>query len=76
MKTTHVLYSGRALCGFMVDCVPGGWPDGHNWVSFGDVWFERGTIVYATPAANRPKENNKPCDQCLGFVADLKKVGG
>ena len=82
MKTTHViaaitttdgsLVQGRALCGFTADRAPGDWPDGHNWVSVVDVWTEHGTIVYATPAANRPKENNKPCDVCLRVVTYLK----
>ena len=37
-----------------------------------DVWSKQGTIVYATPAANKPKENNRPCEMCLRVVTYLK----
>ena len=63
--TTHVLFEGHALCGFMVWCLPtgGGWPDGHNWVSIAEVMMRK-------DGASIPTNGTcKPCDQCLRFAS-------
>ena len=51
--TTHVLFEGHALCGFMAGCTPSGWPDGHNWVS---ITEEKKRITV-----------NNPCTRCLSL---------
>ena len=69
-KTTHViaamimadgsLVQGRALCGFMADCVLSDWPDGHNWVSVD------GTVT-------RHEEYSPPVTQLENCVAELRE---
>jgi len=62
--TTHVLFEGHPLCGFMAGSVPSGWPDGHNWVSIVEV-IEREPGVLSIPT----NETCTPCDRCLSFVS-------
>ena len=70
--TTHVLFEGHALCGFMAGGVPSGWPDGHNWVSIADVRVQeeppeasRIPLRFSIPSL---KENCEPCRRCLTLV--------
>jgi len=70
--TTHVLFEGHALCGFMAGGVPSGWPDGHNWVSIADVLVQeeppeasRIPLRFSIPAL---KDDYEPCRRCLTLV--------
>jgi hypothetical protein len=58
--TTHILFEGQSLCGFLVGHLPSMWPDGHNWVSVLEVFWTGGKA--SIPNHTR---YSKPCDGCL-----------
>ena len=61
--TTHVLFEGQPLCGFMAGKLPKDWPPGHSWVSI-------------TDAAERPILGLcVPCDGCFSLAASTTIIG-
>jgi hypothetical protein len=62
--TTHVLFEGHPLCGFMAGTLPSGWPDGHNWVSIVEV-VEHEPGVLSIPT----NETCRPCVRCVSLAS-------
>jgi len=61
--TTHILFEGHPICGFMAGTVSSGWPDGHNWVSIAEVtWHDGGTSIPLS-------DHCTPCERCLRFAS-------
>jgi hypothetical protein len=63
LTTTHVLFEGQPLCGFMTGHVPKDWPSGHNWVSVMDVVWRDGKATFPPTS-----ERDKLCDTCVVHV--------
>jgi hypothetical protein len=67
--TTHVLYEGRTICGFMKNVdFPKNWPDGHNWVPLSDVVEQDG--IFRIPVCT---EKIRPCNECLNMIGKTKR---
>jgi hypothetical protein len=63
LTTTHVLFEGHPICGFMSGTVPSGWPDWHNWVSNAEVtWHDGETSIPLS-------DHCTPCERCLRFAS-------
>ena len=65
--TTHVLFEGQPLCGFMAGQLPKDWPAGHNWVSIADVVWGDGKAYI--PNDSQRLEDPRPCPGCCDRVA-------
>lgn len=68
MKTIHVLWGGRAVCGYGVGKVPGDWPAEHRWMRCAEIESEHVKAAIGTGSA-------KACDACVDGAKKIKAPG-